>query len=129
MTEANNQSESFDARQTLEDIAEGEQPAPRVNVAADYEASKEFSVSEVDRTGEGEDMAEAANAHKFQTPQATDVASSPNASSDPSDYRAMAKEMTPAATEATTITDELMQKAMELGKPGSSEASGAEQQK
>ncbi len=49
-----------------ENIASGVEKAPTVDIEGDYEASKQFSVSEIDRTGEGAAAAEAATAPKFQ---------------------------------------------------------------
>ena len=55
-------SQTFDAQQIAENVEAGEQQVPQVDVSADYEASKEFSVSDVDRTGAGAKAAAAATA-------------------------------------------------------------------
>ncbi len=45
--------ENYDAEQMKEDISAGEEKAPKVNVEADYERSKQFDVAEIDRSAEG----------------------------------------------------------------------------
>lgn len=93
--EMDDQTQSFDAQQMVEDIKEGEQKAPSVDVDADYEAAKAFSVSEIDATEEGAAAAEAATSNQFEvsTPQATETEAQPTG--DPSDYLEMAKEVNP----------------------------------
>lgn len=44
------QATTQDAELAAEEIASGEEKASNVNVEADYEASKQFSVSDVDRS-------------------------------------------------------------------------------
>lgn len=109
-------SQSFDAQQATEEIATGDRKTPHINVSDDYEASKQFSVSDVDRSGEGEKAAEAATAPQFElhAPEATVTKAEPTG--DPSDFRDMAKEVS-HRPEATPVTDELVEKALEMGKP------------
>ncbi|MBW4550486.1 MAG: hypothetical protein KME35_05175 [Aphanocapsa sp. GSE-SYN-MK-11-07L] len=75
-------SSSFEAEQIVEDIAAGEQEAPKVNVAQDYEASKDFS--DADPTSNG---AEAAFESKLDD--------SPDAIGNPKDFLEMAREVSP----------------------------------
>lgn len=93
--ELDDQSQSFDAQQLVEEIQEGEQKAPQVDVDADYEAAKSFSVSEIDATEEGAKAAEAATSSQFEVsePQSTPTEAQPTG--DPSDYLEMAKEVNP----------------------------------
>ena len=111
--------ESHDAALAKEAIAEGEEKAQKVNVEADYEAAQQFSVSEVDRTGEGAAAAEVATAPKFKVsqPEETPIVAEPT--SDPGDYMEMAREVSSAPSGAASVTDDLVEQALEMGKPGS----------
>ncbi len=75
-------SSSFEAEQIAEDIAAGEQEAPNVNVAQDYEVSKNFSYA--DQPGNG---AEAASEAKFED--------SPDATGNPKEFLEMARDVSP----------------------------------
>lgn len=116
-TEVNN-TENFDAQQINESVEAGEQKVPTVNVSADYEASKEFSVSDIDRTGAGAQAAAAATAPKFPIPAPQDIAKPADTSGNPGDFRSMAQEIKPTGTPGN-VTDDLIEKAMDLGTPGS----------
>ncbi|MEG4392965.1 hypothetical protein [Microcoleus sp. BROC3] len=116
-TESNN-TESFDAQQINENVEAGEQKLPTVDVSADYEASKEFSVSEIDRTGAGAQAAAAATAPKFAIPSPKEIAKPGDSSGNPTDFRSIAEEIKPAGTPGD-VTDDLIQKAIDLGTPGS----------
>lgn len=116
-TESNN-SQTFDAQQIAESVEAGEQKLPKVDVSADYEASKEFSVSEIDRTGAGAVAAATATAPKFAIPAPQEIKPPANSTGKPEDFRAMAKEMHPEGTPGE-VTDDLVQKAIEMGTPGS----------
>jgi len=111
-------SQTFDAQQITENAEAGEQKLPQVDVSADYEASKEFSVSEVDRTGAGAQAAAAATAPKFDITTPQETTSSAKPTGNPDDFRAMAKEVRPEGTPGE-VTDDLVQKAIDLGTPGS----------
>ncbi|MEG4349346.1 hypothetical protein QUA70_21180 [Microcoleus sp. LAD1_D5] len=116
-TEPNN-TENFDAAQITESAQAGEQKLPTVDVSADYEASKEFSVSEIDRTGAGAEAAAAATAPKFAIPAPKDIPLPADSSGNPADFRSMAQDITPAGIPGN-VTDDLIQKAIDLGTPGS----------
>jgi hypothetical protein len=109
--------QNFDALQATEEIAAGEQKAPKVNVEADYEASKEYSVSDVDRSGQGADAAAAATAPEHELHQSEETKTVAQPTSDPADYREMAQELRPEAANAGDSHD-LIQKAIEKGQPG-----------
>ncbi len=113
-----NNSQTFDAQQITENVEAGEQKLPTVDVSADYEASKEFSVSEVDRTSAGAKAAAAATKPQFDIPAPKDIATSADSSSKPEDFRAMAKEVRPAGAPGN-VTDDLVKKAIDRGTPGS----------
>ncbi|MEG4365966.1 hypothetical protein QUB09_30240 [Microcoleus sp. C2C6] len=110
--------QSFDADQIAESAEAGEQKLPTVDVSADYEASKEFSVSDIDRTGAGAEAAAAATAPKFPIPAPTETAKPADTSGNPDDFRSMAQDLNPAGTPGE-VTDDLVQRAIDLGTPGS----------
>lgn len=111
------ESQNFDAKQLSEDIQSGEQKAPKVNVEADYEASKEYSVSDVDRSGEGAKAANEATApgHKMSEPKESETHAEPTG--DPAEFKNMAHDIRPDSTKAGD-RDGLVQKAFEKGQPG-----------
>ncbi|MGB5961316.1 MAG: hypothetical protein WBG73_11700 [Coleofasciculaceae cyanobacterium] len=84
-----------EAQLAAEKMASGEEKLQKVDVDADYEASKEFSVSDVDKSGAGAQAAVAATASEEKLPEAKDMASSPDTTGNPADYREMAKEVKP----------------------------------
>ncbi|MEG4442640.1 hypothetical protein QUB47_15940 [Microcoleus sp. AT9_B5] len=116
-TEPNN-TESFDAQQITESAEAGEQKLPTVDVSADYEASKEFSVSDIDRTGAGAQAAAAATAPKLDIPAPKDIAKPADSSGKSDDFRSMAQEVKPTGT-PDNVTDDLIDKAIDLGTAGS----------
>lgn len=111
-----NDSVPYDAQQIAEEISVGEVKAPKVDVAADYEASKEFSVSEIDRTEEGEKAAVAATAPKFQLSEPEETHSEVQPTSDPADFMDMAAEVNPFA-EKTISQSEGTDSETEAGSP------------
>ena len=108
---------THEAQLAAENMVEGVEEAPKVDVAADYEASKEFSVSEIDRTSEGAQAAAAATAPKFEVtkPKETEFKAEPTGN--PSDYLDMAKEVSQTPAASGNVTDDLVQKALEMGQP------------
>jgi hypothetical protein len=87
--------QTYDAQVLAEEISKGEEKKPKVNVEADYEASKAYSQSEIDQTGEGEKAAESATAPKFDVPQGETTHADGGTTADPADYRGMAREVNP----------------------------------
>jgi hypothetical protein len=63
MTSASAES-NYDAQRMAEDIQSGEEKAPQVNVEKDYERSKEYDVSEIDRSETGVEAASEATTPK-----------------------------------------------------------------
>lgn len=107
------------AHLAAENIASGEEKAPTVDFDADYQAAQEFSVSDVDRTGEGAAMAEEATASQYQMPKAEETHTEAQATGNPDDYRQMAKDVAGAKNQGgSNVTDDLVQKALEKGQPG-----------
>lgn len=111
-------SQNFDAKQATEEIATGDRKVPEIDVSADYEASKEFSVSEIDQTQAGEQAAEEATAHQFELHEPENVIPESQLTSNPEDFTEMAKEVGHTPKKAGEVTDDLVQKALELGQPG-----------
>lgn len=112
-----NQAPTHDAQLTAENMIEGTEKAPQIDVNADYEASKAFSVSEIDRTTEGAAAAAAATAPQLEVPQAKETTYKAEPTGNPSDYVDMARDINPVAEGATNITDDLVAKALEKGQP------------
>jgi len=101
-----------DAQRQAEDIAAGEEPAPQVDVSSDYETSKEYSVSEADKSGAGAEAAEAVSSRPTM-PGAEAAQLETESTGDPNQYRQMAQETNTGPTTQTESADKLMQKAMD----------------
>lgn len=113
-----NQAPTHDAQLTAENMVKGTEKAPEIDVNADYEASKAFSVSEIDRTGEGGAAAAAATKPQLEVPQAQETTYKAESTGNPKDYVDMARDVNPVAEGATNISDDLVQKALEKGQAG-----------
>lgn len=121
MSELNTDDQTHDAQLAAEEIASGDRPAPKVDVSADYKAAQEFSTSSLDDTKEGQKAAEAATAPQFEVHSAeeTEIATSPlDSTGDPDDFKNLAREVSPQAGTAGNVDDDLVKKALDLGKPG-----------
>ncbi|MFN6461877.1 MAG: hypothetical protein RMZ41_008515 [Nostoc sp. DedVER02] len=111
-----NEAPTHDAQLAAENIASGEEKAPSVNFDADYAAAQKFSVSEVDRTGEGANAAEAATAPKYQTSTPVDTKTQAQSTGNPDDYVELAKEVGTSKTEGVAnVSDDLVKEALEKG--------------
>jgi 2-keto-4-pentenoate hydratase len=97
--ELDDSNQAYEAQQMVEAIAEGDEKAPSVNVEDDYEASKAYSTSEVDQTGEGAAAAAAATAPKFKVSTPEETNTTAQSTGDPQDYLEMAKEVNPRIAE------------------------------
>jgi hypothetical protein len=113
-------SENFDAQQAKEAIATGEEKAIQVDVEADYAAAQQFSVSEIDRTGEGAAAAAEVTTAQFELskPEETPLVTEPTGN--PEDYLDMAKSVSSAPAGAGNVTDDLVEKAIAKGQAGES---------
>ncbi len=108
-----------DAQLAAQSIASGEEKAPKVDMDADYKAAQQYSVSDVDRTGEGEAAAKAATAPKFEIPKQEETKTQAQSTGNPSDYMDMAKDVGSSANEGVSnVTDDLIQEALKKGQPG-----------
>ncbi|MBD2357856.1 hypothetical protein H6G41_25135 [Tolypothrix sp. FACHB-123] len=111
-----NEAPTHDAQLAAENIAAGEEKAPTVDFEADYAAAQQFSVSDIDRTGEGAKAAEAATAPKFEIPKPEETRLETQATGNPDDYADMAKDVAGSRNEGVaSIDDDLVQKALEKG--------------
>lgn len=120
MSETNKDfNQTYDADEMTEEIKSGDRPAPNVDVSADYEASKELSVSSVDQTGEGAKAAEAATAPQLKVPEAEETKTKTEPTGDPSAYKDMAEEVN-SVSGSTETGGDAVKKAMDLGTPGQS---------
>ncbi len=89
-----------DAQQLAEAIDKGEQKAPSVNVDADLAKAKAYSVSDIDRSQEGAQAAEAVTAPQLATPGPVEINQpAEDASGDPDKFRSMAREVNPRISE------------------------------
>ncbi|MBW4560416.1 MAG: hypothetical protein KME32_04515 [Mojavia pulchra JT2-VF2] len=107
---------THDAQLAADSITAGEEETPKVDFEADYAAAQQFSVSEIDRTGEGAKAAEAATAPQQEISQQEEVTTEAKPTGNPDDYLEMAKDVGGTQTEAvTSASDDLVQKAFEKG--------------
>lgn len=106
--------QNMDAEMLKEAISEGDTKGLSVDVGADYAAAQEMSTGSVDAA-----EAEAIVAPEFEVSTPAEVAVSTMSASDQIDYTDMAKDINPTGAGAGNVTDELMEKALNLGKPGS----------
>jgi len=117
------QAPTQDAQLAAENMVSGQEQAPTVDFDADYAAAQEFSVSEIDKTGEGAAAAAAATAPQFEVSQPEETRTEAQPTGDPSDYLAMAKDVGSSPTEAvTSVSDDLLKQALDMGKPGQSDS-------
>lgn len=110
-----NQAPTHDAQLAAENMASGEEQAPAVDTEADYEASKAFSTSKIDRTGEGAQAAAKATAPNLEVPKPQESAPKAEATDNPDDYLDMAKDVNPAAESVGNVDDEIVEKALKKG--------------
>ena len=108
-----------DAQLAAENIASGEEKAPTVDAEADYKAAQELSVSDVDRTAQGEAAAKAATAPELEVPKQQETKTQAQSTGNPDEYLDMAKDVGRSANEgATNVSDDLVEEALEKGEPG-----------
>ncbi|MBW4694019.1 MAG: hypothetical protein KME27_19920 [Lyngbya sp. HA4199-MV5] len=113
-----NTSENYDAQQMVEEVKEGDRKVPEANVDADYEASKQFSVSTIDRTEEGAAAAEAATSPDLKVPSVEKSTLPAATTGSPDDYKEMATDANPNAQAGRNVSDDVVQKALEKGNAG-----------
>lgn len=109
---------SHDAQLLADNVAEGVEKAPKVDFDADYKLAKEMSTSPLDKTEEGKKAAEAAVAPQQKIPTAKEKKIEAPETGNPDDYVNMAKEIETGNEGVTSVDDDLVEKALEMGKPG-----------
>lgn len=107
-----------DARRLNEDTETRDQQVSKVDVSSDYEASKAYSTSEFSKSDAGASAAEAATAPQLEVPQPEEKAPISEPSANPDDYRSMAKEVNPGASDAKNVDDDMMKQALDKGQSG-----------
>ncbi|MBU7584828.1 MAG: hypothetical protein KAF91_18275 [Nostoc sp. TH1S01] len=113
-----NEATTHDAKLAAENMASGEEKLQKVDFDADYAAAQEFSVSEIDRTPEGEAAAAAATAPKLEVPEAEDRTTEAQPTGNPDDYLELAKEVGRSDNEGVSnVSDDLVKQAIEKGQP------------
>ncbi|MBD2594167.1 hypothetical protein H6G74_07465 [Nostoc spongiaeforme FACHB-130] len=113
-----NEATTHDAQLTAENMASGEEKLQKVDFDADYAAAQQFSVSEIDRTPEGEAAAQAATAPKLEVPEAEDRTIEAQPTGNPDDYLELAKEVGRSDNEGVSnVSDDLIKQAIEKGQP------------
>ncbi|MEH2326199.1 MAG: hypothetical protein V7K32_22100 [Nostoc sp.] len=111
-----NEAPTHEAQLAADSIASGEENAPKVDFDSDYATAQQFSVSEVDRTGEGAAAAEAATAPKYQTSKPVETKTQAQPTGNPDDFIELAKEVGNSKTEGVTnVSDDLVKQALEKG--------------
>lgn len=88
-----NEAPTQDAQLAAENIAAGVEKAPTVDVEADYAAAQQFSVSEIDRSGEGAKAAEKATQPDLKVSETEERKTEAKPTGNPSDYMDMAKDV------------------------------------
>lgn len=106
--------QNLDAEMLKEAIAEGDTKDISVDVGADYAAAQDMSTGIVDAA-----EAEALGAPDFEVSTPAQVSVPTMSANDQIDYTDMAKDMNPSGAGAGNVTDDLVKKALDLGKPGS----------
>ncbi|MGB3205574.1 MAG: hypothetical protein WBB28_11345 [Crinalium sp.] len=101
-----------------ENMAAGVEEVPNVDIEGDYEASKAYSVSDVDRSSAGAEAAEVATASNMEVSQPEETTTQAQPTGNPNEFRDMAKGVNPRAGEGNASSDDLVDKAIEMGKPG-----------
>ncbi|MEH2385770.1 MAG: hypothetical protein V7K14_08260 [Nostoc sp.] len=111
-----NEATTHEAQLAAENIASGEEEAPKVDFDADYAAAQQFSVSEVDRTGKGAAAAEAATAPEYKTSKPEETKTQSQSTGNPDDFLELANEVGNSPTQGVTnVSDDLVEQALEKG--------------
>lgn len=113
LVDENDTTQNMDAEMLKEAIAEGDTKGLSVDVGADYAAAQDMSTGSV-----GAAEAEAIVSSDFEVSTPAEVAVPTMSANDQIDYANMAKDINPTGG-AGNVTDDLVKKALDLGKPGS----------
>ncbi|MBE9007420.1 hypothetical protein IQ259_20705 [Fortiea sp. LEGE XX443] len=109
-----NEATTHDAQLAAENIASGEEKAPKVDFEADYAAAQQFSVGEIDGTTEGT----TATVPQHEVPEAEEETIEAKPTGNPDDYLELAKEVGGSQTEGVSnVSDDLVKQAIKKGQP------------
>lgn len=109
---------THDAQLIAENVEEGKEKSPSVNLDADYQAAQQLSTNRNAQTEEGKKALEETLAPKFKLTEVEETKVEPQATGNPEDYLKMADEISSLPDATGNVSDELMAKAIEMGKPG-----------
>lgn len=109
-----------EAQLAAENMAAGKEEAPNIDFDADYAAAQQMSVSDIDRTEAGAQAAEEATAPQFEVSQQQERKTEAPATGNPDDYKQMAQESVASSEPVSEVSDDLLKKALDLGKAGNS---------
>ncbi len=112
------QAVTHEGQLAAENMATGVEEVPNVDIEGDYEASKAYSVSDVDRSSAGEVAAESATASNFEISQPEETTTQAQPTGNPNEFLDMAKNVNSRAGGGNASSDDLIDKAIEMGKPG-----------
>lgn len=113
------QAPTQDAQLAAENMASGQEQVPTVDMEADYAAAQQMSVSKIDRTGEGAQAAEAATSSQFKVSEPEETRKTvAQPTGNPDDYLEMAEDADSTTDTGTNVSDNLIDKALDMGKPG-----------
>jgi hypothetical protein len=109
---------THDAQLIAENIEEGKEKSPSINLDADYQAAQQLSTNRNAQTEEGKKALEEKLAPKFQLnePEKTEVET--QVTGNPEDYLKMADEISLLPDAVGNVSDELMAKALKMGQSG-----------
>lgn len=112
------QAPTQDAQLAAENVNSGQEQAPTVDFNADYAAAQQLSVSEIDRTGEGAQAAEAVTTPQLGVSAPEETRTVAQSTGNPDDYLEMAEDASSTTEPASNVSDDLVEKALDKGKPG-----------
>jgi CHASE1-domain containing sensor protein len=112
------QASTHDAQLIAVNVEEGKEKTPNVNLDADYQAAQQLSNNRNAQTEAGKKALEETLAPKFKVTEPEEKEVETQATGNPEDYMKMADEISPLPDAAGNVSDELMAKALEMGKPG-----------
>ncbi|PPS45339.1 hypothetical protein [Chroococcidiopsis sp. TS-821] len=115
-----NEAVTQEAQLAAENMAAGKEKASNIDFEADYAAAQQMSVSDIDRTEAGAKAAEEATAPQFTVSQQQETKTEAPATGNPDDYKQMAQESVAANEPVSEVSDDLLKKALDMGKAGNS---------
>lgn len=115
-----NQAVTQEAQLAAENMASGVEEAATVDFDADYAAAKQMSVSDIDHTEAGAQAAQEVTTPQLEIPQQQETKTEAQSTGNPSDYLDMAKDATASKQPVSNVSDDLIKKALDMGKPGDS---------